>query len=123
MEERAGVEVRRRDDGKMGVFATESFHRYQDVLWLKGEYQDRSKLTIEVSIDSHILDKIGRFVNHSFRPTVEVAGVCLIAVRDIAPGDEITFNYNESEGEIAAPFEDEETGKPVGDMLTDNSSR
>lgn len=44
------------------------------------------------------------FVNHSCRPNAAVRGQALVATRDIAPGEEITFDYTTTESELAEPF-------------------
>jgi len=64
-----------------------------------------------------------RYMDHSFNPSVEVRCehiltplggrermIRLIALRDIHPGDAITFDYNSTEYQISAPFVDYETG-------------
>ena len=53
----------------------------------------------------HIVDKYGSFINHSFQPNVSIQGNLIIAIKNINIQDEITFNYNESEINMACPFE------------------
>jgi SET domain-containing protein len=43
-----------------------------------------------------------RFLNHSHEPNAEFDGEELWALRDIAPGEEITFHYGEEWGEEPA---------------------
>lgn len=43
----------------------------------------------------HIEDEQGRFINHSCNPSVRIKGNKVIALRDIDPLKEITFNYSE----------------------------
>ena len=45
-----------------------------------------------------------RFLNHSCRPNAAVQGTLLVAITPIAAGDEVTFDYNTTELEIACPF-------------------
>lgn len=47
------------------------------------------------------------FVNHSCEPNcaIDFDRLCLVALRPISPGEEITFNYLTTEWELAAPFE------------------
>ncbi len=45
-----------------------------------------------------------RFLNHSCRPNARVRARELLAVRAIAPGDEITFDYETTEWQLACPF-------------------
>src|SRR4051794_10437090 len=46
-----------------------------------------------------------RFLNHSCRPNAAVRGTLLVAIAPIAKGEEVTFDYNTTELEIASPFE------------------
>jgi hypothetical protein len=45
-----------------------------------------------------------RYLNHACQPNAAVVGRGLIALRDIAAGEEVTFDYNRNEYEIAEPF-------------------
>jgi hypothetical protein len=45
-----------------------------------------------------------RFLNHSCDGNTRIQGNCLIALRPICPGEEVTFNYNTTEYEMASPF-------------------
>jgi len=54
----------------------------------------------------HYIHPEGMFTNHSCDPSAAVdleAGI-LFAVRDIQIGEEITFDYNESESDLQANF-------------------
>ena len=53
----------------------------------------------------HIIDKYGQFINHSFDPNVRIELNNIIAIEEIKPFDEITFNYNETEINMSDPFE------------------
>ncbi len=45
-----------------------------------------------------------QFLNHSCAPNARVVGRTVIALRPITLGEEITFNYNTTEYEVACPF-------------------
>lgn len=45
-----------------------------------------------------------RFLNHACRPNAAIAGRQLVALRAIAAGEEVTFDYNTTELELAEPF-------------------
>lgn len=45
-----------------------------------------------------------RALNHACEPNARLAGLDLIAVRPIAPGDEITFDYTSTEYDMSSPF-------------------
>lgn len=54
----------------------------------------------------HYLHSSGRYTNHSCNPTAIVTRHgTLVALRDLEPGDEITFDYTVSETSITAPFD------------------
>jgi SET domain-containing protein len=52
-------------------------------------------------------------MNHSFEPNCLILGQEIIALNDIDTGEELTFNYNETETKIAYPFIDIDTGIKV----------
>jgi hypothetical protein len=43
-------------------------------------------------------------MNHDCDPTTAIRDRDVVALRDIAPGDGITFDYNTTEYELAEPF-------------------
>lgn len=45
-----------------------------------------------------------RFLNHSCAPNARLRGLELVALRAIAAGEEITFDYNCTEYDMAEPF-------------------
>ena len=55
--------------------------------------------------EQEIMDRyFWRFMNHSCEPNARVVGRQVVAGRDIAPGEQITFHYNTTEHEMAEPF-------------------
>ena len=53
-----------------------------------------------------ILDRFyWRFMNHSCEPSAIIRGLDVLALRPIQPGEEVTFDYNTTEYEMAEPFE------------------
>jgi hypothetical protein len=46
-----------------------------------------------------------RFMNHSCNPSVRIVGREVRALRPVLPGDEITFDYDTTEMEMAEPFD------------------
>lgn len=46
-----------------------------------------------------------RYLNHSCDPNIIVRGLEVIAFKPIASGDELRFNYNATEWEMARPFQ------------------
>lgn len=94
------------------------FNRGDVVHILKGTIEDKpSRHSIQVSMRKHCLDPIGIHINHSFNPSCEIEGKTVKALRDIKPGDQITFDYTKNETTIASPFIDLDTGEWVGKKI------
>lgn len=55
----------------------------------------------------HVLHPIGRYINHSCEPTsyIDLARQAVVALREIQPGEEITFDYLSTERQIVSPFD------------------
>ncbi len=89
-----------------GLYATRSYLKNECIFTLSGEKFDRPKReTIYVGNGVHILNEFGMFMNHSFQPTTYIDGYNVVALNDIKEGDELNFNYNINEIEMASPFE------------------
>lgn len=101
------VEVRPSSIHGMGVFATDEIHRGERigryvgyrtqhdgryVLWVAGDkeewrgYRGYGRL---------------RFLNHHHQPNSEFRGMDLFAIRNIQPGEEVTFHYGEEWEDVA----------------------
>lgn len=94
-------------DGFGSCVATAPFEVGDTVLQLSGPIVAQpTRESIELDHHVHIIDPQGSYVNHSSTPStcVDRLNQCLQAVRDIAVGDEITFDYNQNETCMAAPF-------------------
>lgn len=95
----------KRLNGELGLFATKNYNKDVVVFELSGEILDKpTKYSIHISNNKHIVDKLGVYINHSFEPSVKIVSDKVIALKNIVSGDEITFNYNASEINMAAPF-------------------
>ena len=71
-------------------------------------------LVSETPLPSETEDSLWRFTNHSSRgANTYVKGRAFVAREPIAEGDEITFDYNTTEYDMAAPFPCWETGSMV----------
>ena len=94
-----------------GLYSSKSYSKNEIIHILNGDiYTDPTKYTIHVGNGVHILDMYGRYMNHSFTPTTYIDGCKVVAFVDIDAGDELTFDYNKTEIEMAEPF-------VVGDVL------
>jgi len=92
--------------GGQALFSLEN-HKNNDLVFvLDGEIKNTpTKYTIEISKTEHIIDKWGIYMNHSFNPTTKIVGRNVVATGDIDIGDELNFNYNVSETNMATPFD------------------
>src|SRR3989344_8603059 len=105
---REHLEVRVKPSGEKGLFPKRLFKKGEVVLKLEGTISSHpAKYSIEVGDDEHITDEIGSYLNHSCEPNTEIerAKREVRARRDIAQGEELTFDYNANETEMAYPFE------------------
>jgi hypothetical protein len=97
-------------DGK-GLIIRKSVKTGDIVFQLSGKIFDHpTRESIHIGDNKHIYDENGIFINHSFEPTVRIDGYNVRALMDLNDGDEITFNYNDSEINMANTFQ-------VGDVL------
>lgn len=46
-----------------------------------------------------------RFMNHGCEPNMRLSGMDFIALRTIQPWEDVTFNYNTTEWDMASPFQ------------------
>ena len=58
-------------------------------------------------------DAYALYLNHSFTPNLRLEERRMFALRDITVGEELTFNYLDTESGIASPFVCHDTGRPV----------
>lgn len=88
-----------------GVFLRDGVLRGEPILVFRGRpidfagtlaKGDRECDALQVGPDLYLdLEEPGRFVNHSCEPNAGVRdGVVLVALRDLAPGDEVLFDYS-----------------------------
>jgi len=95
-----------------GLYATKPYTTGSNVRVMTGTLLNSpTKKSIHIGYNMHLEDEFGQYINHSFEPNVKIVRNKLVAIKDINIYDEITFNYNETELEMAFPFE--EDGIPV----------
>jgi SET domain-containing protein len=91
--------------GGKGIYATKKYAKTEIIYTLTGEEFDHpTRETIYVGDGKHIYDSYGIFMNHSFEPNCLIVGHDIVALKDINIDDELTFDYNLNEPEMAAPF-------------------
>jgi hypothetical protein len=115
--EKPAIEVRD-NAGFKGVYAKLPIERNSVILHLRGTISARpSKYTIQLSSNQHLnlpaikrpkdhIDYCWQYLNHCCEPNgyMKTAERTFRALRDIAPGEEINFNYLTTEWEMAEPF-------------------
>ena len=93
--------------GFRSTVATRVFHTGEIVFPVAGESTARpTRYTIQVAADRHVLTTCARFVNHNCGPNCRFDDAAMVfrALQTIACGEEITFNYNTTEYDLACPF-------------------
>lgn len=88
-----------------GLFAKKEFNEGEIVLYLEGTLlRHPTRESIRIGCGIHIHDELGAYINHSFNPTTMVSGGRIMAIKKIKIDDEITFDYNSNEIDMANPF-------------------
>jgi hypothetical protein len=103
------VEVRRSALGGFGVFTIERITAGTTLIELPAVFDDTSgRHTIQVGERRHqaFTDDIDDYLNHSCHPTahVDTERLCVVALRDLEAGEEVTFNYLTTEWDMVEPF-------------------
>jgi SET domain len=119
VEERVGVSAMAvvRADGEYRLVANRRISKGELLFTIEGELTTApTRYTVQVGRDTHvdvpaeygfeeILDRFyWRFMNHSCDPTVFVRGRAVISLKPVDFGQDITFNYNTTEFDMAEPF-------------------
>jgi hypothetical protein len=107
-----------RADGEYRLVANRPIPEGELLFTIEGELsRTPTRYTVQIGADTHvdvpreygfeaILDRFyWRFMNHSCDPTVFVRGTAVISRKTIEFGQDITFNYNTTEFDMAEPFD------------------
>ena len=98
-----------------GLFTKKEYSNEEIVLYLEGNYLPYpTKTSIQIEHDKHIESWEGGHINHHCYPNTEIKihkvigptklVALVVAKRDIEIGEEITFDYETTEFELAEPF-------------------
>ena len=91
--------------GQSGVFASQPFKKDSIILSLTGELKDQpTRTSIKIGDNKHVEDSVGIFINHNCNPSCRVEKHRVVAEKDIAVGEEITFDYSKNEDDLFNPF-------------------
>ncbi len=91
----------------LGVFTTADIKKGKILFKLKGKILDfPTRTSIQIGKYQHIEDQIGAHMNHSCQPNAKLykRSHTFKSTKNIKKGEEITFNYNQNEDKLAAPF-------------------
>lgn len=55
--------------------------------------------------EARVRERYWMYLNHSCEPSAWIRGLSVVALRDIAPGEGVTFDYNATEQTMAEPFD------------------
>lgn len=103
-------------DGERCIVAEAALEAGEWLMTIDGEISSTPcRYSVQIGADTHIAPpaEIGvdggdaylwRFLNHSCNPNTIIVRRVLIAIKPIAAGEEITFDYNTNELAMAAPF-------------------
>lgn len=105
----------RRVNGAYALITDCRIARDEVVFVLQGELTNRpSKYSIQIDEDKHLeplhdphdLKSLIHFFNHSCDPStyINFEDFSVRALRNLEPGEEVTFNYNTTEYEMSNPF-------------------
>lgn len=96
--------------GVKGVFALEPIARDERIVRMSEVFTDHpNRYSIQVGENLHQdgTDELDDYLNHSCHPNayIDFTDLSFRAIRDIAAGEEITWNYLTTEWHMAVPFE------------------
>ena len=103
-------------NGMYGVFALSDISAGTTVRKLSTDcHADKpTRTSIHIGKGQHVEDPIGIYINHSCKPTCKVSGSSIVTIDNLKKGDEITFDYRDSEITISSPFTCLCCGKAIG---------
>jgi SET domain-containing protein len=90
-----------------GVFTLRPIKAGAVIFEMKGKIVDApTQTSVQVGEKKHIEDNLAKFLNHhcSASAMVDREKKALVALRNLNPGDEITFDYRKNEDKMAVPF-------------------
>ena len=92
--------------GMKGLFAKKKFHEDELIVKIEGKIINKpSRTSVQVGINEHIdVKEPIMFINHKCDANIRLKNNTFVAIRDIDKGEEITFNYNDSEEVLSNPF-------------------
>ncbi len=100
--------------GERATYARFAFSPGELVYTVRGKATpERTRGSIEVGPAQPVEDPYALYLNHSFRPNLGLEKRHMFALQSSTVGEELTFNYLETESEIASPFVCHDTGRTI----------
>ncbi|MFW5804783.1 MAG: SET domain-containing protein-lysine N-methyltransferase [bacterium] len=108
-------EVRMNHFNEKGLFTKIKISKGDIISSIQGKVKkEPDKYSIQIAQGKHIeVDSVFKFMNHNCSPSVHIKERFIYAVRNLKPGDEITFDYNTTEDYLASPFKCECCGNII----------
>lgn len=102
-------------NGFKGLYATRQFKKGEVVCLVEGEeISDANRYSVQVSKNIHVnVKEPVMYINHNCSGNIELVGRKFIAIQEIKPYDEISFNYLITEDILAESFECSRCGQIV----------
>ena len=92
----------------VGIFTTKEIKKGDNLFLLEGKVIDHpTRTSVQVDKNKHIENSIAGCVNHSCTPNAMVQKTepyAFVSLRNIAKGEEVTFDYNSNEAKMSCPF-------------------
>lgn len=100
-------------NGMKGLFASQNYQVGELVCAIEGELIEQpSRTSLQIGINKHIdVKEPIMYINHRCNGNIGLKNDTFVAISRIVEGDEITFNYNESEEVLAEPFHCRDCGQ------------
>ncbi len=100
--------VIRKQDKYRSLTTSKAYRRGEIICPIPAEsmYSRPNQFTVQIGIDRHVEVRELASTNHSCDPStiLDTTRMLMIATRDLAPGDELTFFYPSTEWEMSSPF-------------------
>lgn len=93
-------------NGMKGLFSKTNFQKGELVTIIEGEKIVKpTRTSLQVGINEHIdVKEPIMYINHKCDANIRLKKNTFVASRAISEGEEITFNYNDSEDVLSNPF-------------------
>jgi len=101
--------------GFHSLITKKTFQSGEEVCRVEGEeIQKPNRYSVQVTQNLHInVQEPVMYINHDCNGNIELIGRRFVAKKDISVGEEIAFDYNSTEDELAEPFTCLKTGKVI----------